>query len=122
MNPAIEQRLLDELQTAEQSRDAHALETALGRLSLYYVAEGRCTEAASYYRRQALLVEQTTSADSRELGTLLHNMAIMCLLPADLLAEARTVLVRAKEIYSHHFRPEDEGIREIDRLLHELPT
>jgi hypothetical protein len=121
MNPTEEQELLAALKAAERSGDAVAVEQALGRVSLYYVGHERFAEAAPYWRRQALLVEQTTAADSRELGTFLHNMTVACLIPAGLMAEARATLSRAKEIYALHFKPEDAGIRQVDQLLYDLP-
>jgi hypothetical protein len=121
MNSTKEQELLDALTAAERSGDAGSIEDALGGLSLYYVVHERFAEAAPYWRRQALLVEQTTAPDSREFGTFLHNMAATCLIPAGFVEEARATLLRAQEIYSLHFRPEDVGIRQVEQLLHELP-
>jgi hypothetical protein len=121
MNSTNEQELLDALRAAERSGDAVSIERALGRVSLYYVAHQHFATAAPFWRKQALLVEQTTDADSRELGTFLHNMAAMCLIPAGLVAEARATLLRAKEIYALHFKPEDADIRQLDQLLHDLP-
>jgi hypothetical protein len=122
LNPINEQHLVNALRAAEQSGDALSIESALGGLSLYYIMQERYAEALPYWHRQASLVKQTTSAESRELGVFLYNMAAMCLVPAGLLTEARVTLLRAKEIYLHHLKPEDDGIRQIDRLLHELPV
>lgn len=122
MNSTKEQELLNALEAAEQSGDVVRIEHALGELSLYYVVHERFADAAPYWRRQVLLLEQTTSANSRELGTFLHNMAATCLIPSGLVDEARAALLRAKEIYSVHFRPEDSGIRQVEQLLHELPN
>jgi hypothetical protein len=81
------------------------------------VAE-RYADAAPNWRRQALLVEQTTSADSRELGTFLHNMVELSLMPAGFLTEARETLLRAKQIYTDH--REVDGLSQVDELLHKL--
>ena len=121
MNSTNEQELLDALRAADRSGDTASVEQALGRLSLHYVAHQRFAAAVPYWRRQASLVKQTTAADSQELGTFLHNMAAVCLIPAGLTSEARATLLRAKEIYALHFTPEDAGIRQVDQLLHDLP-
>jgi hypothetical protein len=120
MNSNSEQELLGALHKAEESADSGSIVNALGSLSLYYVSQRRYTTALPYWRRQAELVEQTTAGDSRELGTFLHNMAAMCLIPAGLVGEARVVLLRAKEIYGFHFKPEDTGVRQVEKLLHDL--
>jgi hypothetical protein len=123
MKPTKEQELLDALKAAELSGDAISIESALGGLALYYsVVQERFAEAAPYWQRQALLVERTTAPDSRELGTLLHNMAAMCLIPAGLVADARAALLRAKGIYVLQFGPEDSSIRQVEQLLDELPN
>jgi hypothetical protein len=121
MNSNKEQQLLDALRAAERSGDSASIEHALGGLSLYYAVHERFADAAPYWRRQAFLVEQTTAPDSREFGTFLHNMAATCLIPAGLVAEARATLLRAKQIYALHFKPEDAGTRQVDELLHDLP-
>jgi hypothetical protein len=121
MNSTKEQEMLDALGAADRSGDAASIEHPLGRIALYYAVQERFAEAVPCWRRLALLVEQT-APDSPGFGTLLHNMAAMCLIPAGLLPEARATLLRAKEIYAPHLRPEDAGIRQVEQPLHELPV
>jgi len=117
-----EQQRLDSLRAAETSGDASSLEGALGKVASYYVVQRAYAIAAPYWQRQAMLLEQMTASDSRELGTFLHNMAALCLIPAGQFAEARAALVRAKEVYRLHFGPEDDLVRQVDKLIHGIPT
>ena len=120
LNPASEQELLDALQVAEQSGEIVAIEQAVSRLSLFYTAAERFADAAPYWQKGALLVEQTTAPDSRELATYLHNMAASCLVPGGMIEQARSTFVRAQAIYSLHFNPDAEVFRDIRQRLHEI--
>jgi hypothetical protein len=120
LNPASEQELLDALRVAEQSGDLVAIEQAVSRLSLFYTVAERFTDAAPYWQKGALLVEQTTASDSQELATYLHNMAAYCFAPGGMIEQARSTFVRAQEIYLLHFSPDAEIIRDIQRRLHEI--
>lgn len=120
MNSASEQELLDTLQVAEQSRDIVAIEQAVSRLAVFYTAAERFANAAPYWRQGALLVEQTTAPDSRELATYLHNMAAFCLVPGGLVEQARSAFMRAQAIYSLHVSPDAEVFRDIRQRLYEI--
>lgn len=66
------------------------------------------------------MVMETTSPTSREFGTFLHTMAVFCLIPAGLNAEARSTLQRVRDIYALQFPPEDKGRQEAAQLLQSL--
>lgn len=119
MNPPSEQELLDALRVAEQSDDLVAIEQAVSRISLFYTAVERFSDAAHYWQKGALLLARTTGPDSSELATHLLNMATLCLVPGGMLEQARSTLVRAQEIFTLHFGP-DAAFFGIQRHLDEI--
>lgn len=121
LNSGKEQELLSELRSAEKSSDAAAIESAVASLALYYSVTDQFLAAAPFWRRGAELLART-AADSCELGTYLHNMAVMCLIPAGLRDEARTTLKRSSEIYGLHLRPDARPLCEVNQLLDEIST
>jgi hypothetical protein len=120
VNPNKEEELLEALRFAEEAEDAAAIERAVGKLSLYYMVEGRYSTAATYWERGAVLLERTTAADSQELGTYLHNMAALVLIPAGMTEGARSALVRARQIYSLHFKADAKFVLDVEQLLREI--
>ena len=122
LNPAKEQELLDKLRSAEQSADATAIESAVAGLALYYSVTEQFLAAVPLWRRGAELLAKSTAPDSCELAAYLHNMAAMCLIPADLRNEARTTLKRSRELYGIYFPPDATPLLQVEALLNEIST
>jgi hypothetical protein len=120
LTPTEAHELLDVLAVAEQAGDAAAIESAVIRLALYYVATKNPLAAVPFWRRGAELVAKSTAPNSAELAPYLHNMAAYCLIPAGLHDEARATLLRAKELYALHFRADARFVRHVDELLNEI--
>ena len=112
-----EHELLEVLQVAERRADRPAIENAVNELALFYCATDQFSAGAKFWRRGAELLAESTAPDSRELGTYLFNMALMCLIPAGLREEAQTILKRARALHEFHFGQDDPRIKNIDELL-----
>jgi len=118
--PAKERELIDALADAERHGDGAAIENAVTRLALFYVAAGDPLAAVPFWHRGAELVAHRTSPDSPEFATYLHNMAAYCLIPAGLRDEARATLLRSKKLYALHFHADASFVRNVDELLYGL--
>ena len=115
-----EKELLAALAGAERIGNAEAIEGAINELALFYVATENYLAAAPFWRRGVELVAKSTAPDSAEFATYLHNMAAYCLIPAGPHGEARTMLVKSKEVYAVHFHGDAQFVRDVDELLNEI--
>lgn len=114
-----EHELLEALQTAESRSDSSEIKGAVTGLALFYMTTGQFSIAATFWRRGAELLATRTAADSAELATYLHNMAALCLMPGGMRSEAHDTLMRARELYQHHFNSDAPCLKDVEELLDE---
>jgi hypothetical protein len=120
MHSEKENDLLAALARAQDLRNAEAIANAGNALALYYaVVANEFDKAVPYWANGAADLEKVRP-NSRELGTYLQNMAELCLIPAKRNDEARSVLLKAKAIYSNHFKLGSKPLQDIDALLGSL--